>query len=1149
VGLLQEHSLLPDKGRLVTDRLVRPAEVYQGLCIDDFFALSPVPAEDLGQPTAPKSKAYHVFRQAKQCYEDANLAGSDPKDVVDADCGVVVGAEVDSRASTVAGGILPVGCPASKRLALSWIAAKAAALPCTSDALHASLLGGLVSAFCFRRCSMAVLEELFKVIPATELQPDQPRTHPLSRRAANELILSAVLLPVATSDILAPFHKWIYASDASNAKGAFCESIISPGLAMPLWQAGDFKGGHSFLDPWQKRVVQEASGWDEEDWHDLGAAETDQKLPLSRPLAQFFDFIEICGGAGAISEEMSSLGYTVGPIIDITYSKQYNLVDLRTLEWLLFLVQNRRVRALALEPPCTTFSAAAHPACRSYRVPRGWNQKVPKVWYGNRLAFACLTLMLAAAHAYVIALMETPRRSKMGWLREWLFLLSLPNVEETFTASCSFGSEFQKEFKFLTCNMRAKSICRPCKRDHTHVRVQGQLTKGSAVYCKGLAVALADLFHRHLKAEADFSAKHRVNFEGLESIFVNEVIKKQQWSVGSFWKWTGSSHINVLEMASVVQALKRAARRGGGRICLLVDSYVVMRSVAKGRSSSKALAPLLRKIMAISLAFGIFISIHFVPTRLNVADDPTRSCPLRESISRPSCLNDLDQEGLFRLAELPRMKRWISNWTSLFLGLCSVHSLRYASLSIPHPRTRSSSPPVDFYHHVLDFDATLGFPGEGPLGVVGFCLGLVVFGLLVSYSHGMNPRHRDDERRAAARSVKPLHSGRPVQPLTRSNRDKLLENFGAWLMSKGISLTELLEKSYTNPEGVVSKLVEYGLALYDSGRPYSHFSETINAVAAARPTIRRMLTGAWDLAFSWLREEPGEHHTACPFQIFLGLISACILWGWPTIAGILALSWGAVCRIGEVLQAHRRDLVLPPDVGYTSSSVFLRVQEPKTRYRAARHQVARLDYADLVDLVTSAFAGLKPEERLWPFSAQLLRTRFKQLLRGIGLPHQRSESSRCLDLGSLRAGGATFLMMISEDAELVRRRGRWLAPRTMEIYVQEVGATIYFPHLSSDLKEPILAMASSFPALLESMKNLQRIHVPPSAWYKLFQMQTDGKDGMNGLREKAHGKNAPCSRTKPKDMQRKKAEEQLTVAATSTLTHSAQAAQTRPPLG
>ena len=198
--------------------------------------------------------------------EDANLAGSDPKDVVDAECGVVVGAEVDSRASTVAGGILPVGCPASKRLALSWIAAKAAALPCTSDALHASLLGGLVSAFCFRRCSMAVLEELFKVIPATELQPDQPRTHPLSRRAANELILSAVLLPVATSDILPSFHKWIYASDASNIKGAFCESIISPGLAMPLWQAGDFKGGHSFLDPWQKRVVQEASGWDEEDW-------------------------------------------------------------------------------------------------------------------------------------------------------------------------------------------------------------------------------------------------------------------------------------------------------------------------------------------------------------------------------------------------------------------------------------------------------------------------------------------------------------------------------------------------------------------------------------------------------------------------------------------------------------------------------------------------------------------------------------------------------------------------------------------------------------------------------------------------------------------------------------------------------------------
>ena len=146
-------------------------------------------------------------------------------------------------------------------------------------------------------------------------------------------------------------------------------------------------------------------------------------------------------------------------------------------------------------------------------------------------------------------------------------------------------------------------------------------------------------------------------------------------------------------------------------------------------------------------------------------------------------------------------------------------------------------------------------------------------------------------------------------------------------------------------------LVLYGKELYTSGRPYSHFSETINAVAAAKPSIRRLLTGAWDVAFWWVKEEPSEHHTACPFQILLALLSTAILWGWPLVAGAIALSWGAVCRIGEVMHAIRDDLVLPQDVLFSNMSVYLKVKEPKTRYKAARHQMSKLDYQDLVELV------------------------------------------------------------------------------------------------------------------------------------------------------------------------------------------------------
>ena len=1141
VGLLQSAGLLQDAGRLVTDRLLRPSPVYQGLCIDDYFCIAPVDIGSLSSgPEGMPSPAKKAFLKAKETYSKFGLDGSDHKDVIDQTLATVVGAEIDSRPCVVEQGCLPVAAPAAKRLSLSWIAATASRYPCTTDALHSSLLGGLVSAFCFRKCGMAVFNELFKIIPPAELDPERPVLRPLPRAAAEELILSAVLLPITSTDVKAPLASWIFASDASNHKGAFVSAEIPEDIALPLWQAGDFKGGYTMLEPWPKDVLKAAEDFDEEDWHALqNSAEAEggispqccnpgEQVSAQRPLAQYYDFIEVCGGSGVVSEQVAAMGFVVGPIIDITFSQHYNLLDLRAIEWLLFMVQNRRVKAVALEPPCTTFSPAAYPPCRSYTQPRGFNQKSQKVWVGNKLAFACFTIFLACIHALVVALIETPRRSKMAWLEEWKRLLRYENVEETFTASCSFGSIHQKEFRFLTCNMLPHSICRPCTRDHSHVKIEGQYTKGSAVYCPGLAKALAELFAKHIRALDGYVRQHSLDFSGLESVFVNEVMKVSSWKLGAVWRWNGVSHINVLELTSALKAVKEAALRDGGKVLLLLDSNVCVRALAKGSSSSRALLFLLRKVAVISLCFGIYLSVHFCPTRLNIAYDPTRDAPLRSQKTSPSCLSSLDLEGLFRLAELPRLRRWISNWTSLFLGLCCKHHVPCGALSIHHPRLRSSSPPVDFYRHLLDFDSTLGFPGEGP--VVRWILFLALAG--VDFSHGMLPRNRHDEARAASRSLKPLQTGRPVQQVTRTNREKLLETFASWVGERGGDLSVLLSNSYLNPEALVQWLVLYGKELYTSGRPYSHFSETINAVAAAKPSIRRLLTGAWDVAFWWVKEEPSEHHTACPFQILLALLSTAILWGWPLVAGAIALSWGAVCRIGEVMHAIRDDLVLPQDVLFSNMSVYLKVKEPKTRYKAARHQMSKLDYQDLVELVACVFGSLKGDSRLWPFSPQLLRTRFKQLLKAVGLPTDRQGQERALDLGSLRAGGATHLLMITEDAELVRRRGRWLAPRTMEIYIQEISSTVFFPRLPRKVKDRVMELALSFPALLDRLKVFAAAAIPASAGFVLIQTNSDGTDGSNKPGEGLAQRGAQGMRAKTAWKAEKKAVEQLAAVET-----------------
>jgi hypothetical protein len=51
--------------------------------------------------------------------------------------------------------------------------------------------------------------------------------------------------------------------------------------------------------------------------------------------------------------------------------------------------------------------------------------------------------------------------------------------------------------------------------------------------------------------------------------------------------------------------------------------------------------------------------------------------------------------------------------------------------------------------------------------------------------------------------------------------------------------------------------------------------------------------------------------------------------------------------------------------------------------------------------------------------------------------------------------------MLTEDTELVKRRGRWLAHRTMEIYLQEVNATVFFPRLSPKVKLAAVAKRES----------------------------------------------------------------------------------------
>jgi len=109
-----------------------------------------------------------------------------------------------------------------------------------------------------------------------------------------------------------------------------------------LWRDADKRGANvpihsrarAFLkcyDPWFEEdgdAVFESREDDGEDEDGLGpGAAAGEEVP--RPIGLSFDFIEVCGGSGVVTTRLAAMGVVCGPILDITYSPHYNLMENR----------------------------------------------------------------------------------------------------------------------------------------------------------------------------------------------------------------------------------------------------------------------------------------------------------------------------------------------------------------------------------------------------------------------------------------------------------------------------------------------------------------------------------------------------------------------------------------------------------------------------------------------------------------------------------------------------------------------------------------------------------------------------------------------------------------------------------------------------
>ena len=1039
---------------------------------------------------------------------------------------------------------MPVGAPIAKRLALSALSLRVARLPAVTPGLVARLAGNWVSVLQYRKCLSSLIDDLF-LLSSQCSDSDFGVAVPLPRRISQELVLLSSMAPLICSNLSVNFLDRLFATDASCQKGGIVSAEIPLDVHEALWLGTDKRGAYTQLaNPFH--AVLRSLGEADDDLETSGpwdCATQPQKSPL-----MYFDFVEICGGAGKVGDALHARGWNVAPVLDLSESAHYDLGSLRLLEWIIHMIEEGRFRSFMVEPPCTTFSPAAHPAVRSYREPLGFDRLDPKTLPGNLLAFRALILLRVGRRCGTPCAAEQSRLSKMCWLTFWISLLDV-GFEEAVMASCMFGSPHRKEFRLLCYLLDVAFLDTRCCGGHSHVRIQGSLTKPSAVYVDGLADRIAAASHRALTS---LNACQRLEPEvvGLESPVVNDLALSSKWSLVRAWFWKRGGHINVLEQASAVSLLDQlSCQTSSVRFASLIDSAVCRGSLSKGRSASVALQPGLKKAGAICVAADLYPVWPYCPTRLNTADDPTRSV----SVRAPVCHSLVKLSGFSDLAKASSgfLRRFAANWFRLVLLALLVTGSDSVSCG-SEPGSWISPFWISDLVHVscvgiglllpllvalwtlpwilpgifgetrcaeCDLWWTSGRVGTGRVTLI--CkwtskgrIGLVVRAMVLlcclvpAGAMPIGANTAVEHAGVLARAGNNLVSSRAVRPQTRDKRLVYLERFRRWLLEeKSTSLRMLLEQKPPDPEKVNDLLIEYGKQLYYGGKAYGIYAETVNAIAAERPLIRRQLTAAWDLAFCWLADEPTCHHPAMPLSILTAMVTTALTWGWPYEAAVLMLSWAGVMRIGEVLCALRRDLVLPVDAAPGTSFALVIIRAPKTRGRAANHQSARIDQSDIIAFLTSMYGSSPADSSIWPYSAATLRKRFVNLLNALELPTEKRGEARPFDLGSLRPGGATWLLHHTGDLELVRHRGRWLSVRTMNIYLQEVQVATYIVRVAPRTRFLIEVCAGAFAFTLARAIAFLDSGIPPAAWYALLKIsagspsKSSGKDGKGGLFE------------------------------------------------
>ena len=316
------------------------------------------------------------------------------------------------------------------------------------------------------------------------------------------------------------------------------------------------------------------------------------------------------------------------------------------------------------------------------------------------------------------------------------------------------------------------------------------------------------------------------------------------------------------------------------------------------------------------------------------------------------------------------------------------------------------------------------------------------------------PRHRG-----------PLDFSVGFVDVTADRMKRCFDAFKTWVLEHAnVSWPALV----TDPQGLAWALRGYGLYCFETGLPRYMYVYAITGTQEYFPESRVHMAVAWQVDRKWQIHEPGQCRSVLPAVVIRAAVCLGTVWQWPSWVALTLLGFGAMLHPSEMVALVRRDLVFPSDLNYDNNSLYVKIRDPKTA-RFARRQHGRIDDPMIIFFAETVFGKLPLDDKLFAGSISMYRRQWNAVMDRLGVPYK--QNLKGATPGVLRGSGATYLYASSEDVGWVAWRGRWARIKTLEHYLQEVGAQMLIHELSSTSKSRIYFLADFAEAVLRSFCN------------------------------------------------------------------------------